>query len=684
MKQQVQRFTCAVLALALLLSLGLTALPAFAAEEDTAPERGVITYTEPVAPQYEAIEKFSDGLAAAKKDGKWGFVDYSNNAVIDFQYDGAHSFSDGLAPVQKDGKWGFIDHGNNTVVDFQYDLAYEFSEGKAVVGYYETVPDEYDEDFVYENLYLGFVTTGGIYTPFEDPNGEKDHLSLWTEANHVRSVAEFSGGIVSITTEFLFGNMPDTTYIYNSNGALISRDYCYAEKANEGLIPIRDTTRSPHDAAGRLFLGGWIDMDGNVVHQYELEYFGPEYEREDEDGWTYTDRSYRHIHWVGPFTDGLAPALQEVYNAETEEKSNLLGFIDRATFDWAIEPQYESYAYAFGDNVGPLAIFLNGLAMVTKDGQRGAIDKRGRTVIPFQYELSLPLQEGRIPFQQDGKWGYLSAAAPYEVVIPAQYERVTGFNNGLAVAYDGTDAFLIDWYGNRVPGVDTLDPSVYFHKNGEVTSPDEYVTILRDGKYGIGHIEYLPELPEKTVMSGWAYDEVVDAIEKDLVPVDLQNLYHSSITRIEFSRVMVQTVAAALGQDIADVVLEHTGRSLASWQNDYPFADTSSRDVIAACALGIVEGTGGKTFDPHRTISRQEAAVMLARTVKLIGIDTAGIEDAGFADQAQTAGWAAESVNIVSHYDIMNGSDNRFSPLGACTREQAYMTALRLIQAAEK
>lgn len=158
-----------------------------------------------------------------------------------------------------------------------------------------------------------------------------------------------------------------------------------------------------------------------------------------------------------------------------------------------------------------------------------------------QYEAVLNFSDGLAAVKKDGKWGFLSASAPYEVVIPAQYERVTGFGNGFAAAYDGTNTFLIDWYGNPVPGADALDASVYFRENG-YTIPGEYVIIERDGLYGIGHVEYLPDLPEETALSSWSYDEVVEAIEENLVPVDLQNLYHNDITRMELSRVMVQAV----------------------------------------------------------------------------------------------------------------------------------------------
>lgn len=181
------------------------------------------------------------------------------------------------------------------------------------------------------------------------------------------------------------------------------------------------------------------------------------------------------------------------------------------------------------------------------------------------------------------------------------------------------------------------------------------MVIERDGLYGIGHIEYLPDLPEKKATSSWAHDKVVDAIEEGLVPVDLQNLYRSDITRMELTRVMVQTVESALGQD------------------------------IAAYTLGIIAGKGNGIFDPNGTAARQELAVTLANTAAVIGIDMTSIEGTVFADRDQTAGWAIEAVSFISHYGIMVGTGNdEFDPLSACTRQQVYITALRLVQVAEE
>ena len=95
MKHLTKRMSAAGLALCLTLSLAPGAL---AAGED-APERGVLPYSEFIAPKYEDASAFYEGLAAVKQNGKWGYIDETGKTVIPFQYDLALQFSEGKAVV---------------------------------------------------------------------------------------------------------------------------------------------------------------------------------------------------------------------------------------------------------------------------------------------------------------------------------------------------------------------------------------------------------------------------------------------------------------------------------------------------------------------------------------------------------------------------------------------------------
>jgi hypothetical protein len=75
----------------------------------------------------------SEGYAAVKKNGKWGFIDTAGELKIDYKFDDAQSFSGHLAAVKEDELWGFINlHGDMVIAAEFYDVKC-FSQGSTPV-----------------------------------------------------------------------------------------------------------------------------------------------------------------------------------------------------------------------------------------------------------------------------------------------------------------------------------------------------------------------------------------------------------------------------------------------------------------------------------------------------------------------------------------------------------------------
>ena len=75
-----------------------------------------------IKPFYEYLTYFSDnGLALAKKNSKFGYINENGIVIIDFKFDEARGFRNGLAAVKINGKWGFIDKQGQFVIDPKYD-----------------------------------------------------------------------------------------------------------------------------------------------------------------------------------------------------------------------------------------------------------------------------------------------------------------------------------------------------------------------------------------------------------------------------------------------------------------------------------------------------------------------------------------------------------------------------------
>ncbi|MEQ8236910.1 MAG: WG repeat-containing protein [Syntrophomonadaceae bacterium] len=80
-----------------------------------------------IYPSFQYVSEFSEGLAAARINGKFGFIFTNSNWAIEPQYDSASIFSYGLAAVAKDGKWGYIERSGYFAIPPQYDLARDFN-----------------------------------------------------------------------------------------------------------------------------------------------------------------------------------------------------------------------------------------------------------------------------------------------------------------------------------------------------------------------------------------------------------------------------------------------------------------------------------------------------------------------------------------------------------------------------
>ena len=64
---------------------------------------------------------FVDINSKKVEGGHWGFTSSDGHMVIEPIYEKAFSFSDGLAAVKFNGKWGFIDKNGKIIVPFEYD-----------------------------------------------------------------------------------------------------------------------------------------------------------------------------------------------------------------------------------------------------------------------------------------------------------------------------------------------------------------------------------------------------------------------------------------------------------------------------------------------------------------------------------------------------------------------------------
>ncbi|MNI29017.1 Endo-1,4-beta-xylanase A precursor [compost metagenome] len=122
--------------------------------------------------------------------------------------------------------------------------------------------------------------------------------------------------------------------------------------------------------------------------------------------------------------------------------------------------------------------------------------------------------------------------------------------------------------------------------------------------------------------------------------------------------------------------------------------------IEAAARAGIVRGNSNATFSPRSEISRQDAAVMIARADKKLKIGTDDKKSLAalqklFTDANLINIYALTSIEAISKAKIIEGKDNvlisgqkkvtqRFDPTESFTRAEAAAVAMRVLKQQNK
>ena len=191
------------------------------------------------------------------------------------------------------------------------------------------------------------------------------------------------------------------------------------------------------------------------------------------------------------------------------------------------------------------------------------------------------------------------------------------------------------------------------------------------------------DFPARTEKSGWAAPGINAARTAGLVPAELDQLYKLNATRRGFCMLamrLVQVLRPELATDTGTGEGEQTDTLF--WDcpdGDFPGID----DINRAAKLGIIAGYENGSFEPFAQVTRQDAAVILANTAKLLGAEARG-GASRFTDLADAADDTLGAIQTVSSLQtpagerLMGGNGGKFQPRQPCTIEQAITTMYRL------
>lgn len=161
----------------------------------------------------------------------------------------------------------------------------------------------------------------------------------------------------------------------------------------------------------------------------------------------------------------------------------------------------------------------------------------------------------------------------------------------------------------------------------------------------------------------YAEEEIRALIEAGIMEGDSSGnfLPEREITRAEFVKLIVEGIGMSGGEkevDFQDI-------QSSDWFYDY---------AITAGQLGITTGDGSGKFQPNRTITREEMAVMIKRALDASDV-TLAKESLPFKDKNKISDWAIEDIQRLVGADIIKGElknkELYFSPKKKAPRGQA-------------
>ncbi|MBB3110752.1 methionine-rich copper-binding protein CopC [Paenibacillus phyllosphaerae] len=178
--------------------------------------------------------------------------------------------------------------------------------------------------------------------------------------------------------------------------------------------------------------------------------------------------------------------------------------------------------------------------------------------------------------------------------------------------------------------------------------------------------------------SGYAKSAIERLVTQGVITGDQTGAFNptGTMTRDALTTVLVK---ALVGQ--TDLVNPETPTF-----KDVPKTHWAYQYIETAVAKGWIKGTSGDTFSPTGTLTREQLATILVRTLGLTDDNIKGASSAlTFADKDAISSFAQDSVAFAVANGLMTGADNnQFNGKGSATREQVAVVVDRFVTNKDK
>jgi len=201
-------------------------------------------------------------------------------------------------------------------------------------------------------------------------------------------------------------------------------------------------------------------------------------------------------------------------------------------------------------------------------------------------------------------------------------------------------------------GSGTVDVTVTGTTGTSAANTQDQFTYVAQGGCSAASAPTFSDVPQ----GYWAYTAITDMACRSIVTGFPDGTFRpgGAVTRAQFMKMLV----LALGLTASSSPLPFTDVPASSWEAPY---------IAAAVQAHIAQGVSETAFDPAGLITREQMAVLLARSLGLK--QTTALT---FKDEAQISSWAVQEVAAVVTAGYMQGlPDGTFSPLTTASRAEA-------------
>ncbi|WP_151737629.1 S-layer homology domain-containing protein [Paenibacillus tengchongensis] len=176
-------------------------------------------------------------------------------------------------------------------------------------------------------------------------------------------------------------------------------------------------------------------------------------------------------------------------------------------------------------------------------------------------------------------------------------------------------------------------------------------------------------LPFNDIAGSYARNEIIDLYHRQIINGTSETSFSPAkpITRAEFIAVLDRLLKL---EPVDGPITPYKDVAKSAWYYGW---------IQAAVQLELASGTSAATFAPAQPVTRQEAAVWLARALKQPESITAA--QTAYTDSSAVAAWASSAVGAVSRLGLMRGDETgAFRPSDNITRQETALLMDRVLQ----